>query len=147
MDGLKEAQFFATFSFFLIAMAILCSVFTLASIRTNLVFFSIFLLLVPTCKLFLGSVTFFGVLMVIVGCLAASFFATAHGSTDSAKTLQHAGAGLLFVVSLLGWYIFLALVLLSVDFPYVRLPLGDLSTVVRGAGDGEGGVDEAESKV
>lgn len=51
MDGLKEAQFFATFSFFLVAMAILCTVFALASIRTNVVFFSIFLLLVPTCKM------------------------------------------------------------------------------------------------
>ena len=50
-------------------------------------------------------------------------------------TFQHAGAGLLFVISLLGGYIFLALVLLSVDFPYIRLPLGDLSTIVPGAAD------------
>lgn len=50
LDGLKQAQFFSTFAFFLIAMAILCAVFTVASIRTNMVFFAIFLLLVPTCK-------------------------------------------------------------------------------------------------
>jgi hypothetical protein len=31
----------------------------------------------------------------------------------------------------LGWYIFTALILLSVDFPFV-LPLGDLSTVIKG---------------
>ena len=54
-----------------------------------------------------------------------------RGATSSALTLQHAGAGLLFVISLLGWYIFIALVLMAVDFPYV-LPLGDLSTRIRG---------------
>lgn len=48
-----------------------------------------------------------------------------------AITYQHAGAALLLVVSLLGWYIFLAQVLLSVEFPFC-LPLGDLSTVVPG---------------
>src|SRR5687767_299129 len=35
-DGLSEAQFYSTFSFFLIAMAILCFVFLIASIRTNI---------------------------------------------------------------------------------------------------------------
>lgn len=54
-----------------------------------------------------------------------------RGAASSALTLQYAGAGLLFVVSLLGWYIFIAMVLMSVDFPYV-LPLGDLSTRIRG---------------
>jgi succinate-acetate transporter protein len=50
-DGLSEAQFYSTFSFFLIAMAILCFVFLIASIRTNIIFFFIFLLLVPCCKI------------------------------------------------------------------------------------------------
>lgn len=44
---------------------------------------------------------------------------------------QRAGAALLLVVSLLGWYIFFALILLSVEFPF-NLPLGDLSTLVSG---------------
>ena len=48
--------------------------------------------------------------------------------------LQYAGAGLLFVISLIGWYEFLALMLLSVEFPFV-LPLGDLSTRVKSHGD------------
>lgn len=47
-----------------------------------------------------------------------------------AETLQHVGASLLLVVSFLGWYIFSALVLLSVEFP-LMLPLGDLSTVIK----------------
>ena len=70
----------------------------------------------------------------LVACLSASFFDLAHGRAARALTLQHAGAGMLFAVSLMGWYIFLALVFLAVDFP-VSLPLGDLSTVVKGAGD------------
>lgn len=69
-----------------------------------------------------------------VGCLSASFFAVSHDLASSAKTFQHVGAGLLLAVSFLGWYIFLALVLLSVDFPYI-LPLGDLSTVIPGRTD------------
>lgn len=49
-DGLDAPQFYATFSFLLVAMTILCAVFTVASIRTNVVFFGILFLLVPTCK-------------------------------------------------------------------------------------------------
>lgn len=43
-------KFYATFSFALVAMAILCALFTVASIRTNAVLFTVLLLLVPTCK-------------------------------------------------------------------------------------------------
>ncbi|KAI0454038.1 hypothetical protein F5B21DRAFT_477207 [Xylaria acuta] len=93
-------------------MTLLCAVFTVASVRTNVVLFLILLLLVPT-----------------FGCLSASFFAVAHDLPMRAKTLQHVGAGLLLAVSFLGWYIFLALVLLSVEFPFM-LPLGDLSTLI-----------------
>ncbi|KAI1755937.1 GPR1/FUN34/yaaH family-domain-containing protein [Xylaria castorea] len=112
VEGLDEPQFYATFSFFLVAMTLLCAVFTVASVRTNVVLFLILLLLVPT-----------------FGCLSASFFAVAHGLPLRATALQHVGAGLLLAVSFLGWYIFLALVLLSVDFPFM-LPLGDLSTLI-----------------
>ncbi|KAJ9640832.1 hypothetical protein H2204_003121 [Knufia peltigerae] len=116
-QGLTQPAFFATFSFFLVAMALLCCVYCVASLRTNVVFFLIFLTLIPT-----------------FGCLSASFFDAAHGRAATALTLQHAGAALLLLVSLLGWYIFLALVFLAVDFP-LSLPLGDLSTVIKGAGD------------
>jgi hypothetical protein len=34
----------------------------------------------------------------------------------------------------MGWYIFLSLILLAVDFPF-RLPVGDLSTIVKGFSD------------
>ncbi|KAF5010212.1 hypothetical protein FDECE_3624 [Fusarium decemcellulare] len=115
-DGLTQPQFFATFSMLLVSMAILCTVFTIASIRTNVVFFLIFILLVPC-----------------FGCLSASFFAVANAGPH-ALTYQHVGAGLLFAVSLLGWYLFTALTLMGVDFPFM-LPLGDLSTIVKGRAD------------
>ncbi|QGI86868.1 hypothetical protein CEK25_013597 [Fusarium fujikuroi] len=115
-DGLlKEGEFYSTFSFFLISMGILCAVFAVASIRTNVVLFTILVILVPC-----------------FGCLSASFFAVANGESAKALTYQHAGAAILFVVSLLGWYIFLSHILLSVDFPYI-LPLGDLSSRIPGA--------------
>ncbi|KAK7430709.1 hypothetical protein QQZ08_002753 [Neonectria magnoliae] len=113
-DGLSQEQFFATFAFFLISMAMLCTVLAIASIRTNIFLFTILLLLIPT-----------------FGCLSASFFAVSNGHAANALTYQHVGAGLLLAVSFLGWYMFLALVLQSVDFPFV-LPLVDLSTVIPG---------------
>ncbi|KAJ3574010.1 hypothetical protein NPX13_g4504 [Xylaria arbuscula] len=70
-EGLEESQFYATFSFFLVAMTLLCAVFTVASIRTNVVLFTLLLLLVPT-----------------FACLSGSFFAVAQGLTMKAQTLQ-----------------------------------------------------------
>ncbi|VZI06824.1 unnamed protein product [Fusarium fujikuroi] len=126
---LKEGEFYSTFSFFLISMGILCAVFAVASIRTNVVLFTILVILVPCCTLPDTPATRF---VADVGCLSASFFAVANGESAKALTYQHAGAAILFVVSLLGWYIFLSHILLSVDFPYI-LPLGDLSSRIPGA--------------
>lgn len=46
--GLSEPAFFATFGFFLVAMTLVIFFFTIASLRTNLVFFTVFLTLIPT---------------------------------------------------------------------------------------------------
>ncbi|SPJ79806.1 related to Y.lipolytica GPR1 protein and Fun34p [Fusarium torulosum] len=113
-DGLSEPSFYSTFAFFLVAMAILCTIYSVASIRTNIALFVIFVLLVPC-----------------FGCLAASFFAVGQGKADLALNCQHAGAGLLLAISFIGWYMLTSMLLLSVDFP-IMLPLGDLSTVIHG---------------
>jgi hypothetical protein len=68
---------------------------------------------------------------LVVGCLSASFFALAQGSAGLAVKYQHVGAGLLLAVTFIGWYMLTSMLLLSVDFPII-LPLGDLSTVIRG---------------
>ncbi|KAG8672059.1 hypothetical protein FPOAC2_05430 [Fusarium poae] len=113
-DGLKEPSFYSTFALFLVAMAILCAVYSIASIRTNVCLFTVLVLLIPCFS-----------------CLAASFFAVAQGNASRALQYQHVGAGILFAVIVIGWYMLTSMLLLSVDFPVV-LPLGDLSTIIRG---------------
>jgi uncharacterized protein len=115
--GGTDPTFMATFAFFLLWMAVLCVVYLICSIRTNIVFFLIFLLLVP-----------------VFCCLAASFWQAAKGNVATALALQHAGGGLAFAVCLLGWYLFLVLLLAAVDFP-LNLPVGDLSHLIKGASE------------
>ncbi|KAJ6076936.1 hypothetical protein N7499_008917 [Penicillium canescens] len=134
-EGLVEPAFFATFGFFLVTLAIVVAFFTIASLRTNLVFFMVFLTLTPSGKRTFrsykeGTTDAF----TLVCCLAAAFFALASGLAAAAATYQHVGAILLLVVSLMGWYIFLSLILLAVDFPF-WLPMGDLSTIIKGFND------------
>lgn len=112
-----QPAFFATFGFFLVAMTMLSFIYSIAAMRTNVVFLTIFILLIPT-----------------FGAFAGAFFQLAEGHAVEGTKLQHVTGGLLLLVSLLGWYIFAALVLLGVDFP-IALPLGDLSTIVKGASD------------
>jgi uncharacterized protein len=115
--GAADPVFMATFAFFNLWMAVLCFVYLICSLRTNVVFFGIFLLLVPA-----------------FGCLAGSFWEGSKGHAASALTLQHAGGGLAFAVCLLGWYLFFVLLLAAVDFP-LNLPVGDLSRFIKGASD------------
>lgn len=117
LSGLSSPTFAASFAFFLCFMGLLCFIFLIASVRTNVVFFLIFLLLVPAFS-----------------CLAGAFWHNAEGQTATGLKLQHAGAGLTFAVCMLGWYLFTVLVLAAVDFP-LNLPVGDLSGVVKGASD------------
>ena len=45
-----------------------------------------------------------------------------------------AAGGISFAINIFGWYLFFGILLASVDFPFV-LPVGDLSTVIKGASD------------
>lgn len=107
-----DPTFQSTFAFFQVYMAVLCFVYLIVSVRTNIVFFVIFLLLVPAFS-----------------CLAAYFFG--HGANS---TLLTAAGALTFVVCLLGWYLFLVQLLAAVDFP-LNLPVGDLSRLIKGASE------------
>lgn len=95
-------------------MGLLCFFYAILALRTNVVFFLILGLLVPA-----------------FGCLAGAFWHTAEGSTAAADNLIKAAGAITFVICLLGWYIFFAVMLAAVDFPFA-LPVGDLSTVVKG---------------
>jgi succinate-acetate transporter protein len=98
-------------------MGLICLFFAIASLRTNVAFFLVLLLLVPDFP-----------------CLAGAFWYNALGDEIMGAALQHAGGGLSLVLSLVGWYILLSLILSSVDFP-LELPLGDLSARIKAASD------------
>lgn len=101
-------------------MAVLCFLYMILALRTNLVFFLIFLFLVPA-----------------FGLIANAFFMNADNYAANqaavATQLQAAGA-CAFVVCMLGWYIWMAIMLASLDFPF-QLPVVDLSRFVKGASE------------
>ena len=113
--AVTNPTFNATFAYFQVYMAVLCFVYFIIALRTNIVFVLIFLLLVPAFS-----------------CLAAVFFKAAEGIT--ATTLQTSAGALTFVVCLLGWYLFIVQLLAAVDFP-LNLPVGDLSRFIKGASE------------
>lgn len=77
-------------------------------LRTNIVFVGFFATLIPT-----------------FACLAAALWRLARGRSD-AIDLQKTAGGFAFACALLGWYLFLAQMLLVVDFP-IKIPVGDLT--------------------
>lgn len=111
----SDPVFGSTFAFFHVYMAVMCFVYLIVALRTNIVFVLIFATLVPA-----------------FACLAEFFFQIGEGTVN--LTMQHAAGGLTFVTSLLGWYLFFVQLLAAVDFP-LNLPVGDLSRFIKGAGE------------
>ena len=65
------------------------------------------------------------------------------GACGSADRNDQAAGAFAFVTCVVGWWIFLSILLASVDFP-LTLPIGDLSTMIKGAsGRGNVGADGA----
>lgn len=118
-EGLETPAFNASFAFFLVFMGLLCFLYMILALRTNLVFFLIFLFLVPS-----------------FGLLAAAYWHLAMGEAyaSMAETEVLTAGALTFVVDMLGWYIFFAIMLAALDFPF-QLPVVDLSRYVKGASD------------
>ena len=117
-SGLEQPGFNASFAFFLLFMGVLCFIYMILALRTNLVFFLIFLTLVPAFSL-----------------LAAAFWHLAEDYEGNAALAQKeilAAGALTFVTDMLGWYIFFAIMLASLDFPF-QLPVVDLTRFVKGA--------------
>ncbi len=81
-------------------MGVLCLVYAICALRTNLVLFLILFMLVPT-----------------FGCLAGAYWHLAQGNAAAAAAPTIAGGACAFVVCMLGWYIFAAILLAAVDFP------------------------------
>ncbi|TKA58688.1 hypothetical protein B0A55_10790 [Friedmanniomyces simplex] len=114
-DGLTVPAFNASFAFFQLFMGVLCFIYMICALRTNIVFVGIFATLVPA-----------------FGCLAGAYFQLALGNTALATKLQLVAGACTFVTDMLGWWIFFAILLASLDFPF-QLPVGDLSHIIKGA--------------
>jgi len=92
---------------YLACWGVLIFIYTLGSLRTNMVFVALFFTL---------DIAFF--------LLSAAYFRIAEGRDPT--SLLTAGGAFAFVTSICGWYIMLALILGSTGFPF-SVPLGDLS--------------------
>jgi len=102
-------------------MAVLCFVYMIMALRTNVCLVVIFFLLINGLTLHAASDWY----------LAADFIANA----EAARKLTMASGAVYFVAALVGWYVFLSVMMVSVDFPF-RLPVGELGDVIRGYSEG-----------
>jgi len=116
-EGLGSAGFNSGFAFFLIAMGIFCLICLVCSLRTNGCFFMIFFTLVLT-----------------FGLLAGTYLHLSGGDADTAVKLQEGAGACLLVCCIFAWWIFISIMLASLDFPW-SLPVGDLSKVIKGASE------------
>ena len=93
-------------------MGLMCLIYLICSLRTNLVF-----------------VVIFTGLMMLFAVLTGSYWNAAIGSTALAQQQQFVAGGFGMMATSAGWWIFLAQMLASVDFP-VQLPVGDISHLI-----------------
>ncbi|KAH8746352.1 hypothetical protein BGZ57DRAFT_192103 [Hyaloscypha finlandica] len=120
--GLGTVGFTASFGFFLVFMGVLCFIYLICSLRTNVVFVVIFFTLVIAFSLLSG---------------AYWQLANAYGNGNDPATialasrLQKAAGAFTFVTAMAGWWIFFAIMLAALDFPF-QIPVGDLSTMIKG---------------
>jgi len=127
-SGIATEGFTASFGFFLLFMGLLCFIYLICSLRTNVAFVIIFLSLVVGFGLLTGS--YWNSAMAI----ASTSPARAAAKLAIAQRTQ-VGAGASFLVTCLaGWWIFFAIMLASLDFPF-QVPVGDLSTLIKGASE------------
>ncbi|KAF8861089.1 hypothetical protein BDZ45DRAFT_587375 [Acephala macrosclerotiorum] len=125
--GLSTVGFTASFGFFLLFMGVLCFIYLICSLRTNVVFVVIFFTLVCAFCLLAGAYWQNANAIGGTGASAAS-------AARLAGRLQIAAGAFTFVTSMAGWWIFFAIMLAALDFPF-QIPVGDLSTAIKGASE------------
>lgn len=116
-------------------MALLCMVFTVMALRTNVAF-----------------VTIFFTLIIAFSCLSGAYWQTSNGNAALAGRLQKTAGAFTFISSACGWWTLVAIMLAAMDFPF-QLPgkpgyksqtvgiqcadysllVGDLSRVIKSA--------------
>ncbi|KZV94847.1 hypothetical protein EXIGLDRAFT_834682 [Exidia glandulosa HHB12029] len=112
--GQASSAYNSGLGLYFLTWGILCALYTVVALRTNVPFVIVFLSLTISFPL-----------------VAAGYFQTGMGNTDAASRLFVAGGVFAFVVSVAGFYIDVHLLLAAVDFPF-NIPIFDLSAVVRG---------------
>ncbi|KAF2647974.1 hypothetical protein K491DRAFT_556493, partial [Lophiostoma macrostomum CBS 122681] len=111
----SPADFHANFGFFPLFMGLLCLLYFLCSLRTNIVF----------------AIIFFCLVLALAFLTAGHWYAAAANATLAERMEIAAGASA-FVSAAMGWYLLASQMLQAVDFP-MQLPVGDLSTIVKGS--------------
>ncbi|RDH31268.1 GPR1/FUN34/yaaH family-domain-containing protein [Aspergillus welwitschiae] len=114
LGGMETAGFHATAGLYYVTLSVVTFVFLICSIRTNVCLFLALLFLTVAYNLY-----------------AAVYFTTALGQQALAAKVEMAAGACNFILCIPIWYIFVAQMLESIDFPFV-LPVGDLSEVVLG---------------
>ncbi|KAK9448923.1 GPR1/FUN34/yaaH family-domain-containing protein [Limtongia smithiae] len=112
--GLSTKGFNASFAFYLLFWALAVMILLVCSLRTNIAFVALFVCLEFTFLMLTGA-----------------YFTNANGQAVIAGRLVKAGGGFALACGLIGFYIFLVLMLVAVDFPFL-LPVGDLSHLMVG---------------
>ncbi|KAI9804503.1 MAG: hypothetical protein M1825_001402 [Sarcosagium campestre] len=115
--GLDNPTFLASLGFYMLFMAILSFIYMICALRTNIVFVMIFFGLFSTFAF-----------------LTATYWQIADGAAAAGARLQIASGVFSLLAVLPGWYIFIAQMLESLDFPF-SLPVGDLSTLIKSASE------------
>ncbi|KAK6521817.1 hypothetical protein TWF506_002021 [Arthrobotrys conoides] len=112
VEGGATMGFNASFGFYLLAWGFITTIYLICSLRTNVVF-----------------VTLFTFLDATFGLLVSVYFYVAKGNAKMAGDLQIAAGACALLTCVPGWYILIAQMLESVDFPF-QLPVGDLSQFI-----------------
>ncbi|KAK7204325.1 hypothetical protein BZA70DRAFT_280495 [Myxozyma melibiosi] len=112
--GLATKGFQASFGFYLLFWTVFVGVLLLCSLRTNVAFVFLFVCL---------EMTFL--------CLTVGYFLISEARSTAGQRFVRAGGGFALACGLIGFYIFLVLMLVAVDFPFL-LPVGDISHLMTG---------------
>jgi len=116
-EGGASVGFNASFGFYILTWALLTFIFLICSLRTNIANVLLFLFLDITFCLLTGV-----------------YFNLASGNPQMATSLLRASGTVAMLSCNAGWYILVALLLESLDFP-VKLPMGDLSKFITSASE------------
>ncbi|CAK1368043.1 Protein alcS [Cercospora beticola] len=112
-SGAEAPPFLSGLAFWNLMMAIFTIYCTICALRVNILF----------------CAAFFFLFLTFILISASYWTVTEAGKQMIGHQLQIAGASCGFVVMIIGWYLLLALMLTTVDFPF-NLPVGDLSHIV-----------------